>query len=588
MPPLRQVLYNRGIRLEEQDAWLNAGWESINDWGLLDDGLKLSKTVNMVKGHVENNDSICVVVDCDADGFDASSLFINYLHAVYPDYTKSHVSWILHKGKQHGIADLIDDILKMPSVDLVVSPDGASNDKKEQQRFNDAGIDVLILDHHECSEDYTDITPEEGKGSTVVVNVQISDYPNKALTGAGVVWQFCRAYDELYPDAPDHLPHANDFLDLAAIGDAGDMADYREREIRALMNLGLASFKNPFLFALAQKNKFILDKRKGMNYLSVAFGIVPFINAICRSGTSVEKEMVFEAMLTHKAFEKVASSKRGEKGQMVPLYQEAVTIADRTKRRQTDLEQSAMGCIDKKIQDQELTKNAIIAVVVDPNECEASICGLAANKIQSKYQHPAIVLRRTKPVDSDEEVYSGSLRNYSLCKNQDMKSMCEKTGDTVFVAGHANAAGIAITESKFADFVEKSNMLYAGIDFTPTYMVDYIWDKNTLDSGAVLAIGDFNIYGQGIPECLVALEDVPLSESNVSLLGLAKGHPTIKIQCGGVSIMKFGSSEEEYEDFIQPNSYLTLVGKCSVNEWMGNKSAQILIEDFELSQRWVF
>lgn len=65
LPPLRQVLYNRGIDFKDQDAWLNASWESINDWGLLDDGLKLSKAVNMVKGHVENNDDTCVVVDSD-------------------------------------------------------------------------------------------------------------------------------------------------------------------------------------------------------------------------------------------------------------------------------------------------------------------------------------------------------------------------------------------------------------------------------------------------------------------------------------------------------------------------------------------
>ena len=588
LTPLQQVLSNRGIPVECQQEWLSAGWESINDWGLLDDDFKLSRGVNMVKGCVERRDNICVVVDSDADGFDSAALLVNYLYKTYPEYAKSCISWILHRGKQHGLADLVDDILKIPSVGLVISPDGASNDREEQQRLNDAGINVLVLDHHECCDDYSTISQVASKGSTIVVNVQISDYPNKALTGAGVVWQFCRAYDELYPDAPDHLPHANDFLDLAATGDAGDMADYIEPEIRALMNLGLPQYKNPFLYALAQKNKYTLDKRKGMNYLSIAFGIVPFINAICRSGTIQEKEMVFEAMLLQCAFEKVESSKRGEKGVMVPLYQEAVTIADRVKRRQADLEQGAMVSIEEQIKDQKLTKNAIVAVVVDPSVCEAEIVGLAANKVQAKYQHPAMVLRRTKPADSDEEIYSGSLRNYSLCEVKNMKDVCESTGDTVFVAGHQAAAGIAIAASRFDDFIAKTNELYKDVDFTPAYMVDYIWNERTVDPNAILAIGDFNVYGQNVPECLVAVEHVPVSAANVTLLGLAKGHPTLKIQCGNISIMKFGSSEEEYERFIKPNSYLTLVGKCEVNRWMDNVSPQILIEDFELKQEWRF
>ena len=51
---------------------------------------------------------------------------------------------------------------------------------------------------------------------------------------------------------------------------------------------------------------------------------------------------------------------------------------------------------------------------------------------------------------------------------------------------------------------------------------------------------------------------------------------------------KLKKVQEEYERFIKPNSYLTLVGKCEVNRWMDNVSPQILIEDFELKQEWRF
>ena len=81
---------------------------------------------------------------------------------------------------------------------------------------------------------------------------------------------------------------------------------------------------------------------------------------------------------------------------------------------------------------------------------------------------------------------------------------------------------------------------------------------------------------------------IPLSENNVQILGLAKGHPTIKIECNGVEFMLFKASEELYEQFIQPNQYLTIVGTCSKNEWDGVVKPQILIDDYDLQEKWIF
>lgn len=568
--------------VEKQEAWLNAGWESIYDWMELDDEDpatgegKMKRAAKMVVNVVEAQQDVLVVVDPDVDGSSSAALFINYFSSRYPEYTKKHVSYILHKGKSHGLADIYEEILARKPA-LLVSPDGSTNDQEQQKILNDAGIDILILDHHEADADYTN-------EHTLVINVQLSNYPNKALTGGGVVYKFVSAYEDLII----HGNQPTEFLDLAAIADIGDMADYREPEIRALVNLGLGNIKNPLLFALAQKNKYTLDKHGGLCYIGSAFGIVPFINACHRSGTMAEKELVFEAMLTQHAFEKVESSKRGAKGTFVPLYTEAVKVLDRVKRRQADLEAGAMTVIQERIDECHLTNNAIVAVVVDPSECEAEICGLAANKVQAKYQHPAMVLRRTKPMDSKEEIYSGSARNYSLCEIQDMKSLCASTDCMSLAAGHPSAWGAAIPASKFNEFISRTNELYKNVDFTPTYMVDYIWNQETIDSSRILAVGKLNIWGQEIPESLVVIEKIPLSESNVTLMGLAKGHPTIKIQVGDVSVMKFNASEEMYAQFIQPNSYITIVGKPAINEWNGNVSPQILIEDYELTQEWRF
>ena len=576
------MLFNRGIPVEKQEAWLNAGWESIYDWMELDDPdftcslRKMQRAVNMVYAAIEQDKDILVVVDCDCDGMCSSALFINYFYSRFPEYAAKHIDYILHDGKAHGLADICDKILsKKPA--LLVSPDGATNDKKQQKTLNDAGIDILILDHHEADADYTN-------EHILVINVQLSEYPNKALTGGGVVYKFVSAFEDLVI----HGNQPTEFLDLAAIADIGDMADYREPEIRALVNLGLTNIKNPLLFALAQKNKYTIDKHGGLCYIGCAFGMVPFINACCRSGTMTEKELVLEAMLTQHAFEKVESSKRGAKGTLVPLYSEAVTTLERIKRRQTDLEAGAMQIIQERIDECHLTDNAVIAVIVDPSECEASICGLAANKIQAKYQHPAMVLRRTKPQDSNEDVYSGSARNYSLCEIQDMKGLCASTDCMSLAAGHSQAFGAAIPASKFNEFISRTNELYKNIDFTPAYMVDFIWAPYQLNPQTIIEIAELDIWGQEMPQATVAVKDIPLSENNVQILGLAKGHPTIKIECNGVEFMLFKASEELYEQFIQPNKYLTIVGTCSKNEWDGVVKPQILIDDYDLQEKWIF
>lgn len=71
-------------------------------------------------------------------------------------------------------------------------------------------------------------------------------------------------------------------------------------------------------------------------------------------------------------------------------------------------------------------------------------------------------------------------------------------------------------------------------------------------------------WGQGLPEPYIAIRDIPLT--SVQLLSADK-NPTLKIHLSnGVDIMKFKSSQEEYEHFTKPNMCLTAVCRCARNE----------------------
>ena len=336
-----------------------------------------------------------------------------------------------------------------------------------------------------------------------------------------------------------------------------------------------------------KKNDYSIQKMNGINYYSTAFYLVPFWNACWRSGTMEEKKLIFDACLLEYQNDMVKSSKRGFKNVEVSLYQAAVLVCDRVKRRQTKAQDEAMDSLKYKIQEEKLDDNAIILCLMEPGQIEKNLQGLVANKLQAKYQKPCAVLTYERD-EGGQEFYRGSMRNYSLSPIGDLKAELEKTKEIEFCAGHKAAAGLGIEKDHINAFIKKFNEQYKDIDQTPCYHVDYIWTNKTIDDNKVLDIGKFNIYGQEIPESLVVVKDIYLNPSMITLMSPDK-YPTLKIQLNdGVSAIKFKSNENEYEEFCEPNTTLTIVAKCAINEWNGTITPQLLIEDFELKKEWVF
>jgi hypothetical protein len=64
----------------------------------------------------------------------------------------------------------------------------------------------------------------------------------------------------------------------------------------------------------------------------------------------------------------------------------------------------------------------------------------------------------------------------------------------------------------------------------------------------------------------------------------ADRNPTLKISLpNGVSIIKFGSSQEEYAKLATEGfTEIELVGTCNCNLWNGNRFPQIMMKDYEI------
>ena len=335
LSPIEQIFYNRGISLQEIQNFINPTENSLVTPLKFDNILEGFK---ILLKHIKNWDKTYLQVDCDADGMTSAAILINYLHRRFPIWIDNCLSYHFHKGKEHGIElnEVSDDIK------LVIAPDASSNEFDIHKQLYDRGVDVLILDHHKA---------EEVSQWACVINNQLCDYPNKTLSGAGVVYKFCAFMDNYF-----EVPYAQDFLDLASLGIIADVMNLTNLETRYIISKGLSNIQNPFFKEMVHMQSYNLQD--GVTPSGVGWYISPYINAMMRSGTQEEKKLMFEAMLESKAYTNIPSTKRGASiGEEELLVEQAVRVASRVKDRQNKERDKFYKEVAQTIADENLNKD---------------------------------------------------------------------------------------------------------------------------------------------------------------------------------------------------------------------------------------
>ena len=578
---IQQILTNRGIDFNEIHHYLNTTDNDINDAEML--GLEQLKhaTAALIKT-IQNEEDAVVIVDCDCDGYTSAAILINYLYELFPTWVNNHLQYYLHDDKTHGLSDCTDYI-EENGYSLIIAPDSSSNDYEYHKRLKENGKTIIILDHHEA-----DHLPT----NAICLNNQLSNYPNKALSGAGIVWQFCRYLDKLLGKNI-----ANNFIDLVALGNCGDMMSLRSIETKHIITKGFRdeNIKNPFIYGMAEKNAYSLGSH--ITPMGAAFYIVPFVNSMVRSGTLEEKEQLFRSMLTSSAFDIILSNKRGHKlGETERLIDQALRTATNVKNRQTREQDKSLELIEQKIEQENLMQHKVLLFLLESGEIDTNIAGLIANKIMAKYQRPVLMLTKVEVLNPNIELtsyppkpyydtyYRGSARGYSKSGIENFKDICEETELVEYAQGHQNAFGISIKKEYIEEFLKRTDITLANMESEPLYYVDYIFKGVDVIPSAILEIADLNdIWGQDMDESFIAIENLKVAKENLTLMSPDK-KPTLKITLPNkVSLIKFGSSQEEYEKLLTEGYIeLNIVGRCNANEWMGNITPQVLIEDYEI------
>ena len=561
---VEQVLANRGIIPANVEHYLHTTDEDILDPKSI---MNMQPGVKMLIKHIAQNDKVLIQIDSDCDGYTSAAALINYLNCLFPGFVQNNVYYRIHTGKQHGI--ILDTV--PADVKLVIAPDSSSNDYEEHRTLMERGVDVLVIDHHEA---------DNISECACIINNQLCDYPTKSLSGVGMVYKFCSYIDELM-----NVDYADQFLDLVALGMVADMMDLRDFETRHLITRGLENIRNPYFKGMVDKQAYSL--KDGISPIGVAFYIAPYVNATIRMGTQEEKLMLFESMLDYRGYELVPSTKRGCRGQQETRVEQACRNCTNIKNRQTKARDAALETIERIIKEKNLLDNKILAIKLDTFAADKNLTGLIANQLMAKYQRPVLLLNKT------EDGWEGSGRGYDKSKFDNLREFLKESNLVLYAEGHANALGVGITDDNFNTFMRYANQELADFDFTPCYKVDFIFNGGDFRGKDIVEIAELkSLWGQGVDEPLIAIEHINVYGGNVTLMSADK-NPTLKITLpNGTSLIKFKSSQEEYEKLYSEVGCITIniVGKCERNIWNGIVSPQIIIEDYEIvgEQKYYF
>ena len=556
---LDNLLKARGVT--DIDKYKNPSSICLNDPSLLD---------NIDTGAIwfdeivkERESKILLIVDCDVDGFTSSAIIYQYIKAINPN---QDITYMLHEHKEHGLEDHIKHILESGiNYDLVILPDSSSNDYEYHELLKEQGTRCLILDHHEIDDD------QPISDNACIINNQLSPrYPNKDLTGAGVAWQFCRGYDYLTQNN-----FANNLIDLAALGVCGDMGSVLDLENRYIMLNGFKNINNYFFECAIEKQAYSMNNE--VTPISVAFYIVPMMNAMIRMGTMEEKERLFLGLID--GHRKVPCNKRGAKGTMEEVAIESLRECVNAKAKQNRVTDQMVGELEQKIFKYDLLENKILFVRLDEDDdYPQEVTGLAAMKLAAKYKRPTILARK-----NDEGYDRGSIRNVSDCELTDLKKFLTESGYFEWVQGHANAAGASILDNNLHSFHQYANEALKDINFNEgMYDVNFIRDWYSEDLSDLIydLASNTSIWGQNNSEPLISVPNIYLDKTDYKVIGTNKD--TVRFEKNGVIFIKFHANDL-IEQLNNCNEIkISIVGKPNINEWMGNRSPQIMIEDYEV------
>lgn len=426
---MTKLLYTRGyITSEKIEEFLNPSLNKLNSPFLF---VHMQKACERIRAAIARHELICVYGDYDVDGMTASSILVFELYRLGAN-VKCYIPSRLKEG--YGLNTGAIEFLKTNGVSLIITVDCGITAVQEVDYANKTGIDVIITDHHEPS--------EQLPNSYAVIDAKVSSelYPFRDLCGAGVALKIVQALS------------GNEaiirYLDLAALGTIADVVPL-VNENRIITSYGLKLMNYQLRPALASLVDGCNLKGTKITSQDIAFKIAPILNA-CGRLSDANKAISFFSSPTIEAAK--------------PLADEFIELNDKRKEIENKILEEATAQIQK-----DSTSSTSNILIVSGEDWNIGVVGIVASRITENWHKPSIVLSN----NSITGLMTGSARSIPGVNIIDIlnrcKSLLSKCG------GHSAAAGLQLNAKNYAEFRDTCTSLCENIDqqlFVPSMSYD--------------------------------------------------------------------------------------------------------------------
>ncbi|CAN5165403.1 single-stranded-DNA-specific exonuclease RecJ [soil metagenome] len=399
---IKSLLTERGVAPEDQAAFMKPDFERDQHDGSKMRGMKQA-VERLAKAKKER---IVIFGDYDADGVPATALLVRCFKQLG---FEELVPLIPLRSEGYGLTSQSVERILAEKPTLLVTVDNGTVAKDEVATLAAAGVDVIVIDHHE---------PQVGHvadAALAIINPKQEQcpYPFKELCGCGLAWKMLWQLALALKVSPDFLKWELDMVALSTIADLVPLvgenrlfATYGLQVLGKTRNLGLQALAGVAGIELAS-----------VSAGDVGFKLAPRINAPSR----MHRELLPSGEHTALTLFLAATPE-----QAAPIAQ-FLNAANVERQALVD---SHVAEAHRQAQEQLEAK----ALVVFHESWSTGVIGLVASKLVEVYKRPAVVLALEGGVVKGSVRSIGNVHAVKLVEAGE--AFLERYG------GHAKAAGL--------------------------------------------------------------------------------------------------------------------------------------------------
>ena len=536
----RTILNNRGITEEKDiEEFLSARPQLAHDPL---DMKGIGEARDLILQTAGEGKKICIFGDYDCDGVSSVFLLKKILSCLTSEENISH--YIPSRFEEgYGLKTTAIDKIASEGVSLLITVDCGITSVDEVSYAKELGLDVIVTDHHNVGEKVP---------GCIVIDPKQKDcsYPFDGLCGCGVAYKLAQALQRKAGFDRGILLEMLDIVGIATIGDVVPLVD----ENRTLAKYGLYEIRRGRRKNLRTLISMMQRRYEVMDSYGVSFGIVPHINAAGRMASAEDALMLLETR---------------EDGHVREIAERLIGYNSERKRAQDD---AFKRCLEKM---QAQCPDSLFPVIRD-DEAHEGIVGIVAGKLSDKLARPVIVFTEKDGELKGSGRSTDDINMYEIVSRH--KDYLERFG------GHAAACGLTMKDESLVDEfraalereveeLAKENPAILNVK----YHYDMALDPEDITIKLAEELECMEPFGNANERPAFLLEDVEIT--NVFYMGNENQHVRFRMNKGGRSadgVLFFRAGD--FADMLFEGNTCNVLGRISVNEYRGNRKAQVNVD----------